>query len=532
MLVGLLVPSSPVPAEDQIILSWGANSSGQCTTMTGSFTGIAAGGILGWGHSAAVRSDGELLLWGNNGNGQLLAPAGPFIQVATGGYHTLGMRPDGTVIGWGYGGDGQTSVPDGERFQFMAAAHRLSMGLTLDGRILAWGSNSHGQQATPTGLFKGVACGALHGVGLSLDGSTMGWGDTTYGETQPQVGPYVAIAAGGVHAVGLRADGQIDGWGYNLDGRCTAPSDVRFRAVAAGDRHTIGLRTDGRVMAWGENGDGQCNVPNGRFDRIAGGYFYTMAMRNSRDCDGSGTDDLIEIRSGARIDLDGGGIPDRCQGATEIDLLSPSLGAPMPSVTLSHRFEGLIPSDGDVQLAITVRGDFDQADEYLEVRIAGQPMGRIMDGTFNTCVWQAPVTVPVIVPAAIFNAAVANGGLLVELQPTPTVDSTGCSRADVNMRLHYVTLTDPMGDCDGDGMLDARQIGLGLATDINGNDRPDHCDRALGDLDLSGEVDAADIGELLLLFDRTDAPFGDLDGDGLITAADLGALLSRFGPVP
>ena len=531
-LAGIVAASSSTHAADQIILSWGADSSGQCATKIGPFVEIAAGGILGWGHSAAVRTDGELLVWGNNGNGQCIAPPGPFIQVATGGYHTLGMRSDGEVVGWGYGGDGQISVPVGERFLSIAAAHRLSMGLTLDNRVLAWGSNSHGQQFTPFGPFKAVACGSLHGVALAGDGSTVGWGDTTYGQTVPQTGPFVAIAAGGVHAVGLRADGRIEGWGYNLDGRCTAPAEMRFRAIAAGDRHTIGLRTDGRVMAWGENVDGQCKPVNGRFERIAGGYAYTMAMRSAQDCDGSGTDDLLEIQSGDRIDLDGGGVPDRCQGATELDLRSPSLGPPMPSVNLTHRFEGLIPSDGDVQLAITARGDFDQPDEFLDVRVAGQPIGRIMDGTFNTCVWQAPVTVPLTIPSILFNAAVADGGLQLDQQAAPTVDSTGCSRADVTLRLHYVTLTDPIGDCDGDGMLDTRQIGLGLATDVNGNDRPDHCDRALGDLDLSGVVDAADIAELLLLFDRSDSPFGDLDGDGSINAADIGALLTRFGPVP
>lgn len=48
------------------------------------------------------------------------------------------------------------------------------------------------------------------------------------------------------------------------------------------------------------------------------------------------------------------------------------------------------------------------------------------------------------------------------------------------------------------------------------------------DLDGSGEVDAADLGSLLVLFGGSGA--GDLDGSGEVDAADLGSLLVQFGP--
>jgi hypothetical protein len=48
------------------------------------------------------------------------------------------------------------------------------------------------------------------------------------------------------------------------------------------------------------------------------------------------------------------------------------------------------------------------------------------------------------------------------------------------------------------------------------------------DLDGSGEVDAADLGSLLVLFGGSGE--GDLDGSGEVDAADLGSLLVQFGP--
>ena len=50
-----------------------------------------------------------------------------------------------------------------------------------------------------------------------------------------------------------------------------------------------------------------------------------------------------------------------------------------------------------------------------------------------------------------------------------------------------------------------------------------------GDLDLDGQVDAADISVLLILF-GSGAPQADLDGSGVVDSGDLGLLLIRMGP--
>jgi hypothetical protein len=89
-------------------------------------------------------------------------------------------------------------------------------------------------------------------------------------------------------------------------------------------------------------------------------------------------------------------------------------------------------------------------------------------------------------------------------------------------------------DCNADGIVDYGQILRGELADINSNGVPDCCDQGIacngciGDLDDTGEVDAADIGILLLRFGRPGV--GDLDGDGIVTAGDISVLLLNYGP--
>ena len=85
-------------------------------------------------------------------------------------------------------------------------------------------------------------------------------------------------------------------------------------------------------------------------------------------------------------------------------------------------------------------------------------------------------------------------------------------------------------DCNGDGQRDTFEIAHGWMADENGNDRLDACEFALGDLDLSGEVDTADLALLLLDFGPCPGCLDDLDGDGQVDNSDLALLLLNFGP--
>jgi hypothetical protein len=81
-------------------------------------------------------------------------------------------------------------------------------------------------------------------------------------------------------------------------------------------------------------------------------------------------------------------------------------------------------------------------------------------------------------------------------------------------------------DCDSDGIKDSCQLSATSDTDNDG--KLDTCERRRGDLDLSGTIDAADLGDLLTIWDTTPA-WGDLDGDGRISGGDLAEILLKFG---
>jgi len=89
------------------------------------------------------------------------------------------------------------------------------------------------------------------------------------------------------------------------------------------------------------------------------------------------------------------------------------------------------------------------------------------------------------------------------------------------------------GDCNGNGILDSCE--RSPTTDSNNDGKLASCQRAAGDLDLSGTIDAGDVGVLLLNFGTcpgSGACTGDLDGSRSVDAADIGMVLLRFGDRP
>ncbi|MFM7259003.1 MAG: di-heme oxidoredictase family protein, partial [bacterium] len=106
-------------------------------------------------------------------------------------------------------------------------------------------------------------------------------------------------------------------------------------------------------------------------------------------------------------------------------------------------------------------------------------------------------------------------------------------------------------DCNANSVIDACEIAAGSVSDCNQNAVPDsceivdgdetdvdldaildNCERAFGDLNLDGEIGAADLALLLSAWGTVPPPFGDFDRDGIVGAADLSLLLSKWGAVP
>jgi hypothetical protein len=86
---------------------------------------------------------------------------------------------------------------------------------------------------------------------------------------------------------------------------------------------------------------------------------------------------------------------------------------------------------------------------------------------------------------------------------------------------------DPV-DCNANGILDGCEIARGAAVDTDDDLRIDSCERALGDLNLDGEVDATDLSIVLVAWDTIDES-ADATGDGIVDAADLSRVLANWG---
>ncbi|MDZ4754229.1 MAG: di-heme oxidoredictase family protein [Phycisphaerae bacterium] len=82
------------------------------------------------------------------------------------------------------------------------------------------------------------------------------------------------------------------------------------------------------------------------------------------------------------------------------------------------------------------------------------------------------------------------------------------------------------GDCDNDGESDLFELLMGTLTDEDLDGIPDRCATCVGDFNLSGSVDGADLAVLLGAW-GTDT--FDLNDDNIVNAADLAILLGAWG---
>ncbi len=225
------------------VLAWGSNSYGQLgngsTTNSSTpvavslpsgttVTAIAAGD----GHSLALTSSGQVLAWGWNFYGQLgngtttnsstpvpvSLPSGTTVTaIAVGFYHSLALTSSGQVLAWGwnfYGqlGNGttttttscqciptpvQVSLPSGTTVTAVAGGYGHSLALTSTGRMLAWGYNGYGE------LGNGSTTNSSTPVAVSLPSGTT----------------VTAIAGGFYHSLALTSSGQVLAWGINNYGQ-------------------------------------------------------------------------------------------------------------------------------------------------------------------------------------------------------------------------------------------------------------------------------------------------------------------------
>ena len=260
--------------DDDTIVCWGNNASGQVDVPDGEFSAVTSGGE----HSCALRTDGTAVCWGSNRWGQIRAPDGRFSAVAAGGEHTCALDADERVVCWGSRRWFQRDGVFGH-YSAIAAGGRHSCALRVtDQTAVCWGDNSYGQVRAPEGAFTAVHAGDSHSCGLRTHGVINCWGDDTHGQTQAPPGRFSAVVAGGNHTCGLRIDGTISCWGHNGYGQAEDP-DGEFAALSVGHRYSCGVRTGGIINCWGDLGDARSTAPEGQFSAISAGERHSCGVR-------------------------------------------------------------------------------------------------------------------------------------------------------------------------------------------------------------------------------------------------------------
>ncbi|MBL8603385.1 MAG: hypothetical protein JNK72_15780 [Myxococcales bacterium] len=288
-----------------------------CTT-TGA--GGGAGSVsVGYRHSCATMTGGQIRCWGTNNYGQLgdgtttlrtspvtVTGVTTALEYASGWEHGCVRLANTTVQCWGrntYGqlGNGSTAtsavpvtVSGLSGVTRISAGQNHSCAVLSNGTIRCWGYNGYGQlgdnttttRNTPTTAsfvpnFVDVAAGGNHTCALRADRTVWCWGYNGYGQvgdgsttnwSRPvpvvNLTDVTEITAGDNHSCARRSDGTVWCWGYNgygqLGNSSTGTSYVPVQvtglttavSVTAGDIHTCARLADGTARCWGYNGTG------------------------------------------------------------------------------------------------------------------------------------------------------------------------------------------------------------------------------------------------------------------------------------
>jgi alpha-tubulin suppressor-like RCC1 family protein len=202
---------------DGTLWTWGHNNNGQLGDNTGgagtqksSPVQTIAGGTnwkqvsCGYGHTAAIKTDGTLWTWGRDSYGQLgdntqVQKSSPIQTIAFGNNwkqvfcstrHTTAIKTDGTLWTWGFNGFGQLgdntqvqksspvqTITGGTNWKQVSCGYRHTSAIKTDGTLWIWGDNyPYGQLGDTTDILKSspiqtialgtnwkqVSCAGLH----------------------------------------------------------------------------------------------------------------------------------------------------------------------------------------------------------------------------------------------------------------------------------------------------------------------------------------------------------------------------------
>ena len=244
---------------------------------------------VGFFHTAALKSDGNVLACGDDSFGQCRVETWHDVrQICAGAYHTVGLLADGTVIAAGRNDEGQCEVSSWRDVTAVAAADYATFGLKKDGTVVYCGFNDYYMLPDWTQIQK-LSGGSYALAALKADGTALLSHASARSE---ELRDLCDIAVNTGYAVGLRPDGKavcaaadLSGWSdvvavaasanavLGLDaGGCVhavffrAGEEIDFSslrdvtAMAAGGTHYAFVTSDGAVVTLGDNARGECDT--------------------------------------------------------------------------------------------------------------------------------------------------------------------------------------------------------------------------------------------------------------------------------
>jgi alpha-tubulin suppressor-like RCC1 family protein len=321
-----------------MLMTWGKNAYGELgdntiVTKSSPVQTIAYGAnwkqiSAGGQHTAAIKTDGTLWTWGNNYYGQLgdntsynssksspvqtIARGTNWKQVSCGYGHAAAIKTDGTLWTWGqnyYGGLGDnTIIMKSSPVQTIAGGtnwKQVSCGpfdahtaaIKTDGTLWCWGYNAYGKLGDNTTTnrsspiqtiafgtnWKQVSCGSGHTAAIKTDGTLWTWGaggslgdNTILSRSSPVqtitfATNWKQVSCGfSNYTAAIKTDGTLWTWGSNYAGRLgdnttdgrsspvqTITRGTNWKQVAASNSITAAIKTDGTLWCWGRNNLGQ-----------------------------------------------------------------------------------------------------------------------------------------------------------------------------------------------------------------------------------------------------------------------------------
>ena len=217
---------------DGTLWCWGLNSSGELgdntiTKRSSPVQTVAFGTnwkqvSIGYGHTAAIKTDGTLWCWGNNNNGQL-------------GDNTITNRSSPVQ-----------TVTFGTNWKQVYSGYLLTAAIKTDGTLWTWGRNAQGELGDNTITNR------------SSPVQTIAFGTT-----------WKQVSGGFRFTAATKTDGTLWLWGYNYNGSLgdntstsrsspvqTITTGTNWKQVAGGYTHTAAIKTDGTLWNWGKGGYG------------------------------------------------------------------------------------------------------------------------------------------------------------------------------------------------------------------------------------------------------------------------------------